>query len=318
MEKCLNNLLDTMEDIKALLDLSLTEAGQERSLIIFRSAVVLMVAAWEQYVEQLAEISVSVLTARLRDSSPVPEAVKQSVAVFSVKENRSNLKNFSNSVWQFSDKGWKETYAQYCRYSTSKLNTASSANVSELYKNILGISDVTSTWAFDNLLANDCSVRMDDLVNLRHDIAHGANNRSEELNEGYIRNQVEFMTKIVQDTYQTIFDHMTDLSCKQALTYPLTPSCYRKIIAFASQKTTGIITLKEIKSLGSSAQGNHSKLCYAPWGLLEEIDKNTERITDRLIQFSNGELKLPLKILVFDNNDSIPAPNTPYVLISEL
>ena len=64
MEKCLNNLLDTMEDIKALLDLSLTEAGQERSLIIFRSAVVLMVAAWEQYVEQLAEISVSVLTAR--------------------------------------------------------------------------------------------------------------------------------------------------------------------------------------------------------------------------------------------------------------
>ena len=318
MDKCLNNFLKAMDDIRALLDLSSTDTGKERALVIFRSAIVLMVASWEQYIEQLAESSVSILTARLRDASPMPEDVKQSVALFSVKEHRGNAREFSKSVWLFSDKGWKEAYAQYCQASTSELNTASPAKLKELYKNILGIRDVTSAWVFDILSSNECSVRLDDLVNLRHDIAHGANSRSHELSEGYIRNQVEFITKIAQDTYQTIFDHTAALSCTQAITYSLAPSCYREIIALAVQKRDGILTLDEIKSLGESAQGNHNKLCYEPWALLEVIDQNTRRMTDRLFQFSNGELRLPLKILVFDNNDAIPAPDAQHVLISEL
>ncbi len=66
MEKTLQNLLETMHDIRALLDLSSTEAGGKHALVIYRSVVVLMVASWEQYVEQLAESSVSTLTARLK------------------------------------------------------------------------------------------------------------------------------------------------------------------------------------------------------------------------------------------------------------
>ena len=318
MEHSLNNLLDTMQDIRALLDLSSTEAGREHALVIYRSAVVLMVASWEQYVEQLAQASVSTLTVRLRDATPLPRGVKQSIAMFSVEEERGNPNAYSDSVWQFADKGWKGAYISYCEAATSKLNTASPANVRELYQNILGIRDVTIDWCFEDLLANDCSARMADLVNLRHDIAHGANNRVGELAENYLRSQVEFMTKIVHDTYKTVFDHTAELSCKQAIPYSLRARCFRKIIALAAQKRGRVITVNEIKKLGTSAQGNHNKLCYEPWGLLSERDRNSRYITDKLTQFSSGEISLPLEILVFDNQDAIPAPNTRYVLISDL
>ena len=152
----------------------------------------------------------------------------------------------------------------------------------------------------------------------RHDIAHGANNRAGELAEGFLRLQVEFMTKVAHDTYTTVFDHTAELSCKQAIPYSLRPSCYRQIISLAVRKRGRVITVDEIKALGTSAQGNHNKLCYAPWGLLAERDRSSRNVTDRLIQFSNGELSLPLEILVFDNQDAIPSPNTQYVLISDL
>ena len=318
MDKCLNNLLDTMRDIRALLDLSSTDAGREHALVIYRSTVVLMVASWEQYVEQLAERSVSTLTDRLRDAGTLPEDVKQSVAMFSVKIERGNPKAYSDSVWQFSDKGWKDAYISYCKAATSELNTASPTNIRELYKNILGIRDVTSKWCFEDLATMDCCVRMADLVDLRHDIAHGANNRAGELEEGFLRSRVEFMTKIAQDMYSTVFNHTAELSCKQAITYSLKPRCFREIIVLAAQKRRRVITVNEIKRLGTSAQGNHNKLCYEPWGLLAKIDRNSRQITDQLIKFSNGELSLPLEILVFDNQDAIPAPNTQYVHISDL
>ena len=155
-------------------------------------------------------------------------------------------------------------------------------------------------------------------MDIRHDIAHGANRRSDEITEVFLRAQADFMTKIANDVYQTIFDYTAELSCEQAISYSLTPKCYRDIIAEASQKANRIITLDDIRALGSSAQGNHNKLCYEPWGLLEVVDAHTRLITDRLIQFANGELRLPLRILVFDNNDSIPEPETAYILISEL
>ncbi len=156
--------------------------------------------------------------------------------MFSVEQERGNPKAYSDLVWQFSDKGWRIAYAQYCRAETTELNTASPHNVRELYKNILGIRDVTIGWCFEDLLANDCSARMADLVDLRHDIAHGANNRIGELAERFLRSQVEFMTKIAHDTYKTVFDHTAELSCRQAIPYSLRPLLLSQNYCFCSTK----------------------------------------------------------------------------------
>ncbi len=238
--------------------------------------------------------------------------------MFSVSEKRNNQQKFSDSVWVFADKGWKVAYISYCENLTSNLHTASPSNVRELYKKVLGIRNITRAWHFRGLAPEECVVKLDDLVDLRHDIAHGANERYEELEEANIRDQKEFIASIAQDTYQIIFDRTAELSFSQALEYSLAPAYNSVIISFAARKGDSILTLNEIKSLGSSAQGNHNKLCYEPWALLEFLNRITRRIPDRLIQFFNNELSLPLEILVFDNSESIAKPGTREVFFSEL
>ncbi len=113
MKNSLINLSKALEDISMLLGLSHTVVGREHTNNILRSTVVLMAASWEQYIEQLAENSVTTLAERLRSSDPIPEGVKQSIAIYLITDNRSNKKEFSDSVWQFADKGWKSAYIQF-------------------------------------------------------------------------------------------------------------------------------------------------------------------------------------------------------------
>jgi hypothetical protein len=319
MKKSLDNLNSSLNDIRALLDLSLTGSVKEdQRKVIFRSAIVLLIASWEQYIEQLADNSIIVLTNRLRNSNALPEDVKQAVALFNVPEKRNNAHEFSRSVWLLADKGWKKSYKNYCKNLTSSLNTASTKNVKELYLHILGIRDVTSNWHFHILNTEQCVTKLNDLVNLRHDIAHGANTRDNELTEEKIREQTEFVSSIADETFQTIFDRTAELSQTQAIEYSLDQACFLEIVSFASQKGDRVLTLDEIKGLGSSAQGNHNKLCYEPWSLLKVIDRERRGIQDRLIQFYNNEITLPLEILVFDNNEAIAKPDARNVLFSEL
>lgn len=112
MKKSLSNLENSLEDVTALLELTQLQISSSQKSAILRSAVVLIIASWEQFVEQLAEASVSVLTSRLRDASTIPEEVKQSISSALVKESKPNLREFSQSVWQFSDKGWKTAYIE--------------------------------------------------------------------------------------------------------------------------------------------------------------------------------------------------------------
>lgn len=318
MKKSLSNFQTNLNDIRSLLDLSLTLDGVDQRRVIFRSAVVLLIASWEQYIEQLAESSIAVLTDRLRDSTTLPEKVKQSVAINSVSDNRSNLKNYSDSVWMFASKGWKNAYIEYCERLTSNLHSASPSNVIELYWKILGIRDLSLAWYSQELTSEECVEKLNDLVELRHDIAHGANTRIDDLEEENIRDQTEFIATIAKINYQSIFDRTAELSQSQALEYSLAQACFSAIITYAAQKDDRILTLNEIKGLGSSAQGNHNKLCYEPWALLEFDDRYTRRISDRLHQFHRNEKSLPFEILVFDNNESIAKPGTRQVVFSDL
>ena len=317
MKESINNLNMNIADIESLLDLSVKAETSEQSQAIFRSAVVLLIASWEQYIEQLADKSIQILTDRLRNPDPIPEFVKQSIATFTVPEKRNNSQDFSESVWLFADKGWKTAYRNYCRNKTANLNTASSHNIKDVFKTILGIRDVTECWTFKETGCNECIDRLNNLVELRHNIAHGAK-LSKQLKIEDLCEYIEFISTISEHLFNTIFDCVAAISQSQAITYSFNLSCYTEIIALAIKKSDGIITLDEIKSIGTSAQGNHNKLRYEPWDLLRHKNNQERYITDRLLKFYADEIDLPLEILVFDNKESIAKPNTRHIKFSEL
>jgi len=318
MKKSLINLRSNIEDIRSLIKLSSSIDDHDNQRAIYRSVVVLLVASWEQFVEQLADRSIEVMTARMRDPSTLPNKVKESIALHSIPTSRSNQKVYSDSVWGFAHKGWKEAYIEYCNKLTSELHNASTSNVKDLYWRVLGIRDLMRNWTYISLSNRDCVEKLDQIIEIRHDIAHGANKKTEYLTEENIEDFVNFITGISKQTYNIIFDKTAELSQPHGIEYKLNQSGLKKIITYAGKNESEILVLKEIKDLGSSAQGNHNKLCYEPWSLLEKIDIKTRKVKDRLHLFYKNQLDLPLSVLVFKNGESIAKPSTEMIKYSEL
>jgi hypothetical protein len=76
---------------------------------------------------------------------------------------------------------------------------------------------------------------------------------------------------------------------------------------------------KEIDQLcGKGAYGNHSKLSYTPWALVETVEgPKRRRLTERGRQFARGELSVSQRI-IFDPNmgDFVPIAGSPTVYIN--
>ncbi len=318
MNKSFFNLKSNIEDIRSLIKLSSSIADVDNQRAIFRSVVVLLVASWEQFVEQLADSSIAVMTDRLRDPSTLPNKVKESIAINSIPTNQGNQKEFSDSVWGFAHKGWKQAYINYCTKLTSNLHNASATNVIDLYWRILGIRDITQKWSYLSLANTECVEKLDQIIEIRHDIAHGANIMTEYLIEEKVEEYTNFITGISKQTFYIILDKTAELSQAQGIEYKLNQAGLKAIITYAGENKSKLLTLAEIKKQGSSAQGNHNKLCYDPWALLEKIDQNTRNVTDRLHKYYKDELALPLRVLVFENGESIAKPRTEMIKYSEL
>jgi hypothetical protein len=318
MNRSFFNLKSNIEDIRSLIKLSSSIDDLDNQRAIYRSVVVLLVASWEQFVEQLADSSIEVMTDRMRDPSTLPNKVKESIALSSIPINRNNQKEFSDSVWGFAHKGWKRAYIAYCSKLTSELHNASAFNVKDLYWRILGIRDLTCKWTYKNLSNNDCVDKLVQFIEIRHDIAHGANKMTKYLTVENIEDYINFVSGISKQTYFIILDKTAELSQPHGIEYKLSQSGLKTIINYAGENKSKMLTLTEIKKLGSSAQGNHNKLCYQPWSLLEKVDVKTRKVTDRLHMFYKDQLELPLRVLVFENGESISKPDTEMIKQSKL
>lgn len=64
------------------------------------------------------------------------------------------------------------------------------------------------------------------------------------------------------------------------------------------------------------AYGNHNKLSFSPWNLVETVNGTQRRLNERGIAFMQGNLEVPLDIVrVPQSNDYIAKPGTAMVAI---
>jgi hypothetical protein len=68
-----------------------------------------------------------------------------------------------------------------------------------------------------------------------------------------------------------------------------------------------------------AAYGNHNKLSYAPWDLVETVNGSSRQLNERGIEFMRGNLTIP-KDIVLDNNsgDYVAKPECEYLTINDL
>jgi hypothetical protein len=139
--------------------LSAGNPGKKALSHITRSGIVMLCACWEDYVESVLIESSRYLANSTTDPNTLPLPVRKKISR-EVKEASHDLK-----PWEMAGDGWRSVYDAFCCNDAGKLNTPKPENLKTLFKNYLGIKDITTMWP-----CNENDIR--DFVTLRGSIAH--------------------------------------------------------------------------------------------------------------------------------------------------
>ena len=164
-------LLENLKEVELLMAIHTKVAGDGRGRkydveVLNKSAIVLVVACWEAFVEDLAELALKALVDGAKDHTVIPTSILERVA----------SKNTGMNAWKLAGAGWKsairDNYKEVLAKTTGSLNTPRAPQVDELFAKTIGLPDLSSHWSWPRRKASQTTTTLDRLVSLRGSIAH--------------------------------------------------------------------------------------------------------------------------------------------------
>ncbi len=169
--KHVNVLVDNLREVDRLqkIHFQITTRGPGRRhevQVLHKSAIVLLVACWEAYVEDLVSAALEHMISVTKDHKIFPKEVLHLVAL-----SHSGLK-----AWDLAGSGWKRALRGNLKHvlakTTGKLNTPKTAQVDDLFNKVIGLKSISSKWHWRGRSAQQTTTALDTLVTLRGSIAH--------------------------------------------------------------------------------------------------------------------------------------------------
>jgi hypothetical protein len=169
--KHINALVDNVREVERLQGIhsQITTKGPGRKHnveVLHKSAIVLLVACWEAYVEDLIGAALNHMIVSCKDHKAFPKYVLERIA-----SGHPGLK-----AWDLAGDGWKKTLrdnlTQVLVKTTGTLNTPKTAQVDELFQKTIGLPQISSSWHWKGRSVAQVTTALDDLVTLRGSIAH--------------------------------------------------------------------------------------------------------------------------------------------------
>lgn len=169
-----SGLITNMQSIKSLIGIHvrLTGSGPGRRRgveVLNRAGIVLIVACWEAYVEDLAGAAFDELMRRAKKHTAFPPKVLTS-ASRALKEDKDDSR-----VWKLADDGWKGILQNHrealLRKYVGRLNTPKPDQVDLLFEGLVGLK-LSNCWTWGNMSATKARETLEQLVSKRGEIAH--------------------------------------------------------------------------------------------------------------------------------------------------
>ena len=172
-QKFAENRKDVERLVEIHVDLVGDESGRKYGVeVLNKSAVVLICAAWEAYVEDLVQEGLGHICTHCPDPNRLPPNLQREIADEIKRESGSN----PVAPWKLAANGWRTELqnnltrlkAQYVHH----WNTPKSDKVDFLIEKSLGLANLSSNWKRTTLTVTKARKKLDDYVGLRGDIAH--------------------------------------------------------------------------------------------------------------------------------------------------
>jgi len=310
---------DSLDDTLTLLKMLKQYPERKEQLILLKSSVVLTLAYWERFIEDLLLEGCKFISDGLRNPCDLPKVTRQKVALFSITEDRMvNPEKFSDSIWSFSADGWGVPLINYVNDLTSRLNTANTKRIKESFFAVFGIRNILNDWKNPNLNPEVNCAAFDAFVTKRHEIAHGSDIDPETISIDYIFASLKLLISFADHISSVMWNQIGIIVQKSAQEYGLNRKYIYEIICYFGSNGQMSINNSDLRQISTTAYANYRKLAYEPWNLLEIESINNIKPTPNMFKFLHGEITLPHTIIVLKNDMAFPKANTEYLSFSEL
>ena len=143
------NLLDSTDEVSRLVEIHTQVAGTRRGKkggveVLNKSAIVLLVACWESFVEELAITGFDYLLKHAKRVDIFPNKVL-ALAAKNLRQSSDEMK-----VWKLAGSGWKQVLRNHrgriVKKHTEPFNTPREANINKLFESLLGLKRISKDW----------------------------------------------------------------------------------------------------------------------------------------------------------------------------
>jgi len=206
----IQNLLSNIKEIRRLLDIHSKVAGAGPGFkpnveVLNKSAVVLLVACWEAFVEDLASAAFESLLSDATSAEPFP------ARVLALASEGLRADKDARAVWRLSGHGWKQVLkdhkAAIIAQLVGRLNTPRPKQVDEIFERLIGLSSISSTWSWKGMANDQAVARLDRLVTLRGQIAHRVAT-SRAVRKEYVIRHIWFVARLSVISSNRTRDHV--------------------------------------------------------------------------------------------------------------
>ena len=206
----IKNFRSNLSEIRRLVDIHTEVAGtgvgyKANVEVLNKSAIVLLVACWEAFVEDLATAAFTFMLGE----APAPASFPQRVLTLSTATLREAPD--AREIWKLAGDGWRQVLKNHQSKVTQqlvgKLNTPRPKQVDEIFDQMIGLKTLSSKWSWKGMPNAKAVARLDRLVTLRGEIAHRVAT-SRGVRKAFVTQHSEFVIRLCAISSNRVRDHV--------------------------------------------------------------------------------------------------------------
>ena len=213
----LATLAANFQEVTNLLKIHTTVAGDSSGRkygveVLNKSGIVLLVACWEAYIEDLAESAFSYMLERVKTPDDIPGKIKAIVS------RRLRDSSDDRALWKLAGDGWRSILERHkddtLRRHTRPFNTPRAEQINQLFQNLVGVRNVSTSWRWPGQSSQNACEKLDKLIKLRGAVAHRVATSSA-VHKKDVRSSMTFVTRLAVATHNVINEHLKTVTSRR-------------------------------------------------------------------------------------------------------
>jgi hypothetical protein len=209
----INRFNDNVKEVTRLgvIQRSIAKSGpdwqQRRDVeVLHKSAIVLLCACWEAYVEDLATAALAEFLDRVDDPTKVPEGVQHRICAALSGDNKAPRK-----PWQLAGRGWRELLTENCKQAVASFHSPKHSPVDDFFAQTIGLKKISDSWKWSAVSAARARVRVDRLLELRGAIAHRVD-AGAIVDRKRVKSEIHFVHRLAVCSHNRVHQHLRILT----------------------------------------------------------------------------------------------------------